>query len=245
MKYMKRRLQEVVNIVSRDGQIDPGDADLVRDAYEQVAALDPEDEQTPARVSTLVRGMANVLDGADEMAHGDEARQYLVAIEPGLHWGAEDIGLNVNRLRDLADFIERLPEGQFDMNEWGDGTAVDAVAHVREFGEAQECGTPACIAGWAAVLYAGDAVEDAINNRVAAYGLPNTGAATLGLKKDAAKRPPWGPRTLADELFVPDIDLLAVTQYDAAMVLRHLADTGRVDWTIIDDYEEKVQTGDS
>ena len=80
--------------------IDPEDADLVRDAYRQVAALDPEDEQTPARVSTLVRGMADVLDGADEMAHGDEARQYLVAVEPGLHWGAEDIGLNVNRLRE-------------------------------------------------------------------------------------------------------------------------------------------------
>ena len=48
-----------------------------------------------------------------------------MAVEPGLHWGAEDIGLNV-RLREFADFIEELPTGQFDMT-WGEGTAMDAT----------------------------------------------------------------------------------------------------------------------
>ena len=240
MKDVKRKLQEVVNIVSRDGQIDPEDADLIRDAYQQVAALNPNDAQTPARVSTLVRGMADVLDGADEMAHGNEARQYLVAVEPGLHWGAEDIGLNVNRLREFADFIEELPTGQFDMGLWGEGTAMDAVTHIREFGEVPECGTPACIAGWAAVLYAGDVIADSVATLGAVHGLPDAAAAALGLT-GTTTRPPAGPRTLAHELFLPVVIPPTMTQHDAARVLRRLADSGRVDWTFTDDYDEEVE----
>ena len=114
MRGLIRRLKEVVDIVGREQCIDPEDVGLVCDAYRQIVALDPEDEQTPTRVSVLVRGMADVLDGAEEMQYRDKARQYLVAIEPELHWGAEDIGINVNRLREFADFIEALPAGRVD-----------------------------------------------------------------------------------------------------------------------------------
>ena len=241
MRNLKRRLQEVVNIVSRDAGVEPDDADLVRDAYQQVVALDPADEQTPARVSALVRGMADVLDGCGEMRYGDEARQYLVAIEPELRWGAEDIGLNVGRLHEFAGIIESLPEGQFDMGLWGEGTAEEAIAHIHTHAAVPECGTPACIAGWAAVLYAGDADEESIDNLGAAYRIHDAGAGALGLV-GASTRPPEGPRTMADELFTPQtLRLSAVTQHDAARVLRHLADTGRVDWSVIDDYDDKVE----
>ena len=240
MRDLERRLKEVVDIVGREQCIDPEDVDLVCDAYRQVVALDPEDEQTPTRVSVLVRGMADVLDGAEEMQYRDEARQYLVAVEPELDWGAEDIGLNVNRLREFADFIEELPAGQFDMGLWGEGTAMDAAAHFSKFGEVPECGTPACIAGWAAVLYAGDAIVDTVATLGAAYGLPDAAAAALGLT-GTTTRPPAGPRTLADELFVPDVNLSTVTQHDAARVLRRLADSACVDWSVIDDYDEKVE----
>ena len=278
MRNLKRRLQAVVNIVSRDEGVEPDDVDLVRDAYQQVVALNPADEQTPRRVSALVKGVADVLDGAEEMQYGNEARQQLVATAPELHWSAEDIGLNVDRLRELADFIESLPTGQFDMDHWGNNTAIEAVQHIYEHGTVA-CDTPACIGGWAAVLYGGDAVEDTAGTSGAAYGLQDIAAAALGLTGTSSRTPaiedtvrklgaaydglpdvgaaapgltfassrtPAGPCTLGDDLFAPgDVTLATVTQHDAARVLRHLADTGRVDWSIIDGYDEKAEAGGS
>ena len=244
MRNLKRRLQAVVNIVSQDEGVEPDDVDMVRDAYQQVVALNPADEQTPRRVSALVKGVAAVLDGAEEMQHGNEARQQLVATAPELHWSAEDIGLNVDRLRELADFIGALPTGQFDMDHWGNNTAIEAVQHIYEHGTVA-CDTPACIGGWAAVLYGGDAIEDIVGTLGGVYGLQDIAAAALGLTGTSI-RSLAGPHTLGDDLFAPGVVQLAtVTQHDAARVLRHLADTGRVDWSIIDGYDEKAEAGGS
>lgn len=53
------------------------------------------------------------------------------------------------RLRKLADFIEKLPhEGKLRMEEWAHDGGLGAIGIAQE-----QCGTSACVAGWATVVF--------------------------------------------------------------------------------------------
>jgi hypothetical protein len=110
--------------------------------------------------------------------------------------------MNVERILALADIIEAQPhtsssdESGFNMN---------AYSH--------HCGTPCCIAGWAAGNVAGLDEEDVFH----------VAAALLDLSS-----------TLAVQLFIPPFDGARwgmITPAQAAITLRNLAATGIVDWS--------------
>ena len=126
--------------------------------------------------------------------------------------------MNVERIRALAEHIESLPTVGMT---WDDAQrqayCQRTYAHL--------CGTPACIAGWAVHLF-GDAEGN---------GEPGEAGALLGLEPDAAAMlfhgDPFNARGRAwgHEAGDGATDREA-TAADAAATLRHLADTGRVDW---------------
>ena len=104
--------------------------------------------------------------------------------------------VHVEKILELANFIEALPPEQFDM------------AHF-------ECGTARCIAGWALHLDGQDVLAPL------STGSSSTRARDLlGIDGDRAS-----------DLFFSGIDYHPTTK-EAARVLRHLAITGEVDWTI-------------
>lgn len=123
--------------------------------------------------------------------------------------------MSEQRIRELADVVEGLEAGcaagQFSMAE---------VAH--------PCGSPACIAGWTVHLYGNR--DESHRKDDLAYA-----AELLGLEGDSR----------ADDLFLGDDDAGAsiealpdqdnfISPERAAVVLRHLARTGKVDWTVAD-----------
>jgi hypothetical protein len=109
----------------------------------------------------------------------------------------------------LANFLDTLPAKQFDLADW-----------TRE----AECGTVACIDGWACVLFQGKSWDE------------------TNIREDAERRALLGLRDIhqAHQLFIPG-QLLAgigrlagsISPSEAARVLRHLAATGEVDWSIL------------
>ena len=135
--------------------------------------------------------------------------------------------LNVERLNELADYIDgtkhiqfdtafnqavckrtpRKPQKWFNMSAW-----FQVVRRKNRAGVYQECGTTGCIAGWARQLYAGGK-GDAFN----------TAKDLLGLTWDQA-----------DDLFYTRgiRRKSLVSPHRAAKVLRRLAKTGKVDWSI-------------
>lgn len=136
--------------------------------------------------------------------------------------------MNIERLNILADYIEKqMPETRvFNMAVFGDFVRSDD----------HPCKTAACIGGHAVMLF-GDAPDGwtkpdslpAAMSRVEAWvGDPGgakcigeLAADLLGLKPAAA-----AGLFLPHGIFLPDI-----TPSDAARTLRHLARTGRVDWS--------------
>lgn len=122
---------------------------------------------------------------------------------------------NINRLADYLDALNEAAPGRFNMNQW--------------YAE-HPCGTVGCIAGHAMVL---------LDPKGAIWGWkPSHAAAHLGL--DIASSPKHDD--IAEELFAPDeVDLKEACGHDyrsiranhAAKVLRHLAATGKVDWSVL------------
>lgn len=110
--------------------------------------------------------------------------------------------MDVERIRELADVIERLPHTTPDADH---GFSMEVYEH--------PCGTPACIAGWAAHVY-----------NVADHVFPEqNGAAALGMTVEEAA-----------PLFEP-LDVCywsEITPAHAAAVLRNLANTGEIDWSV-------------
>lgn len=123
--------------------------------------------------------------------------------------------MNVDNMLRLADYLETVPPEEFAMFEWG-------------------CGTTACIGGHAERLF------ERPENLAEVLGFPDTG-------------PPYLHGILS-QLFYPDTlncpelrdDVLynhlwgrmesdpgpTITPKQAARVVRHLANTGVVDWTL-------------
>lgn len=94
------------------------------------------------------------------------------------------------------------------------------------------CGTTACIAGWAYAIKT-QATPEAMKDIISAEGrvgsgsynkIPNTARDFLDLDQDQA-----------DDLFMSDyapIELYDIKPQTAVRVLRHLAATGEVDWNV-------------
>lgn len=114
--------------------------------------------------------------------------------------------MNRERIRELADVIEKLPHTEIDD---ASGFNMGNYVHV--------CGTPCCIAGWTVAVAKG---WETITWRVAYY---DVAANHLGLTGQQA-----------EDLFRPfsHVRLQDVTPAHAAAVLRNLADTGVVDWSV-------------
>lgn len=111
--------------------------------------------------------------------------------------------MNKERILALADLIEKQPHTKlndasgFNMGNW-----------------VHPCGTPACIAGFAAWVESGNAEE-----------LPLMDVEDLAIQHLGIDRP------TANELFSPDgVEWRSITPAIAASTLRKLHDTGEVDW---------------
>lgn len=111
--------------------------------------------------------------------------------------------MRVDRLNQLADALENgLPGVRFDVADW---LAI------------RSCGTTACIAGHAIILAGLAGSSEAIED------LPSFS----GPAREWLELNDWN----ASELFYGGIDELATAPM-AARVVRHLASTGEVDWSV-------------
>ncbi len=127
--------------------------------------------------------------------------------------------VNTENVMALAAFLEELPEHSdrhFDMNCW----LVEDHHGDTEFGT-DGCDTAGCIAGWAYVLAKEAGMPEAnFPNGALPSEIRFTATMFLGLGWSQSRA-----------LFLPDVvDLSKVSVEDAIKVLRHLADTGEVDW---------------
>jgi hypothetical protein len=130
--------------------------------------------------------------------------------------------MKIARINELAGFLANLPDAEFDMTTWGHAG----------FKPLHNCGTPACIGGWAAALFEPNTFFP--TRDVNAYLAP-----ILGLTLEQAQdlftpneggwtSHPRGPGgTLPKGTNQSDL-----TRTMAVAVLRNLARTHRVDWSV-------------
>lgn len=128
--------------------------------------------------------------------------------------------MNIDRINALADFISQLDFVAPYEDRVGFNMSM-FVNRTHRNDEQYDCGTPACIAGWATWLDLGKPVVMKDND------ILFNARDYLDISSGMA----W-------QLFIPedlpnDLALDDVTQKQAAKVLRHLAATGTVDWSII------------
>lgn len=122
--------------------------------------------------------------------------------------------MNVQRILELAAHIEALDPSRFDIHVWSEDPA-DPDRHALTAGIIKhDCGTCACIGGWAETLF----MPEDFN--VSTDGSYINVAQLLGLSDDTAYN-----------LCHPhDVSWSAVTKDVAVSVLRNLAETGQVDY---------------
>jgi hypothetical protein len=112
--------------------------------------------------------------------------------------------MNIERLTQLRDVLAALPDERFDMSTFGPESSQ--LLH--------NCGTVACIAGWAAAIFAEPGITD------------GAAARTLNLDPDLAH-----DLFFADDHPLKETDgLEAITRSDAVKTLTHLIETGEVKW---------------
>ena len=129
--------------------------------------------------------------------------------------------MNKERILALADLIE----GQEHTNDW-------YVGEVHGFNMNKlvyDCGTPSCIAGWAAW----EALDQPKVLKTKVFGdsdyIEKTAAEYLGLEYNSCNADKGCYR-----LFYPNTPVYSdITPIMAATVLRHLAETGEIDWSIV------------
>jgi hypothetical protein len=122
--------------------------------------------------------------------------------------------MNKERILALADLIEKQEH-----------TGLDSKSGFNMGDFTHYCGTPACIAGWAIAMKLGDLSCD-VDKEIFISGKSYSSLAGefLGIGEE-----------LHVELFFSspgEIPLDEVSPQIAASVLRHLAETGEVDWSI-------------
>jgi hypothetical protein len=111
--------------------------------------------------------------------------------------------VNVAECLDLADFLESLPEELFDMGKFAP----------------YECGTPACIGGWLARNNSEEFLASPLSTT-------DFGAKKLGLTYDQAYT------LFVGGSYFPKFSIFNANNQQAAKILRHLAATGEVDWSV-------------
>lgn len=125
--------------------------------------------------------------------------------------------MNIENILKLRDFIDSLPAKRFDINVWAN-TLADNPEVINYDATSDEvlhnCGTCACIGGWADVLFQPKGFLI-----VQSDGYINT-AEQLGLDTDTAY----------DLTHPSDVAWSLVTKDVAVEVLTILAETGRVDY---------------
>jgi len=128
------------------------------------------------------------------------------------------MGLNIERILELADHIEKVEAKRFNMARWI-GTLGDTTPHLPTLVEVRhDCNTVACIGGWTDLLFAKSQSQPWVN-------LPgNSAEMLLGLTEDEA-----------NALFCPPNYSRSnnpYTQAEAVWTLRNLAETGEVKWRV-------------
>jgi hypothetical protein len=133
--------------------------------------------------------------------------------------------MNVDNIIKLAEVLEREETQQhFDLNNWAwNAHRLESFAYQPYDEEIlHTCGTVACVAGWAKALFAPKSCD-----------LPfDVGAEVLDLEHEQSYHlftPPtdeWALKLPPEKPYVYD-----ATARGAAKVLRHLAATGKVDWS--------------
>lgn len=135
--------------------------------------------------------------------------------------------INTQNVLDLADLVEKQPKADASHR---DGFTMESFVH--------DCGSPACIAGWAAFMAIGkDSKEykrlfvdpEYINSADGMNDLEMTAQDFLGIDRQLATDLFWGNTS-------PD-----VTPKEAATTLRNLAETGKVSWGDRDDIERIME----
>jgi hypothetical protein len=133
--------------------------------------------------------------------------------------------MNVDNILKLAEVLESdAAAAHFNMGEWFHHDGDHALPLGVTVAEAiQDCGTVACIAGWAVVAF-----HSAEELRDVNFDLAAIAANDLGLSSYRAM-----------EIFTPgsaphvvecDLPVYHATPKQAAKLLRHLAATGEIDW---------------
>lgn len=117
--------------------------------------------------------------------------------------------MNVERILQLADFIEKLPPERFDITLWI--YAPRCLASYEEL--IQDCGTCACIGGWTQILFNAP-YESTLEYSHSAFEL-------LGLTEPEAERL-FCPPDFHDSSLYP--------QDRVVRTLRRLAETGEILW---------------
>ncbi|MDV2964989.1 hypothetical protein RZ532_03315 [Nitratireductor aquimarinus] len=142
--------------------------------------------------------------------------------------------LNINAVNALADLLDNLPaeaETGFNMMHYNlslDHSYMQVDTHVEH-----ECGTVCCIAGWAAMyLQEGDQPLRESPAKLTPHDFPRRKAREILGLTEHQTRQLFEPmdHDVSDD---PNLDWYSVTPKQAAKILRHLATTSVVDWTII------------
>ncbi len=146
--------------------------------------------------------------------------------------------MHVERIRRLADHLESLPDThQLSMSRIVETGSFASTFNMHRF--VHPCGTAACIGGWAVNQMLCDV---GLKRKVINQHEKVAHTAQLYLGLDLEK---------ANELFAPRNDHASyretnaegykfITAKRAATVLRHLADTGEVDWSATEEVDETV-----
>lgn len=128
--------------------------------------------------------------------------------------------MNKERILALADLIEKQPHtGEADLS----GFNMEWLTH--------DCGTPSCIAGWAA--WENDGRPSKMDVDWGFYAVENRAATWMGFAEITE-----GLSESEDQTFLlfypqnPYDDYHSITPSHAAAVLRNLAETGEVNWDI-------------
>lgn len=131
------------------------------------------------------------------------------------------MGLNIHNLTILRDQIQHIPPSRFDMAAWSTVKADDATATLDQM--RHNCGTAACIGGWAETLFVASQPEDRIGE--ADDELVHE---ALGITLEQANDLFFPYQQLRDADMETDYNSL--TQRQAVEVLDHLIATDSVDW---------------
>lgn len=125
---------------------------------------------------------------------------------------------NILRVADAIEKGELVKRGiGFNMEEFISGAGIQSDPPTDHF---RKCSTVACIAGWA---YSISHPRRNIRSLAGTTTISEGAAHWLGLDDDTAM-----------DLFVPTeiYDFATITPAHAVAVLRHLAETGEVDWSV-------------